>query len=58
MSPVENPPPEVENQHHTYITNRIPWYVHLLWLAFWALAVGYVLVYQFPAIRRELVSPP
>jgi len=26
----ENTPPEEENKNHTYVTNRIPWFVHLL----------------------------
>jgi hypothetical protein len=58
MARPENLPPETENVHHTYVTNRIPWYVHLIWLTFWVLAVGYILVYQFPAIRKEFLNPP
>ncbi len=54
----ENLPPEVENKNHTYVTNRIPWYVHLIWLAFWIMAISYILYYQLPAIRTEFLNPP
>lgn len=49
---------ETEHQHHRYVGNRIPWYIHLLWIAFWSFAVIYVVVYVFPALRSELLSPP
>lgn len=58
MQRPDNPSPEAENVHHTYVTNRIPWYVHVLWVMFWALAVGYILTYQFPIIRTEILNPP
>ena len=58
MNNVDRNPPEVENRHHTYVTNRIPWFVHVLWALFWILAIAYVLVYQFPAIRHEILTPP
>jgi len=58
MSVPESPPAEVENQNHRYVTNAIPWFVHLLWLLFWMLAIWYVLSFLFPAMRAELVSPP
>jgi hypothetical protein len=51
-------PPEVENRNHTYITNQIPWYVHALWITYWAMAISYVLYYQFPVIRTEFLTPP
>lgn len=54
----ENPPPEEENRNHSYITNRIPWFVHLIWVIFWLLAIAYVLTYQLPAIRTEFLNPP
>jgi hypothetical protein len=50
--------PEVENQHHTYVTNRIPWLVHAMWLGFWILCIAYLILYQFPAFRTEILSPP
>jgi hypothetical protein len=37
---------------------QIPWYVHLVWISFWLLAAYYVLVYLFPAMRAELLTPP
>jgi hypothetical protein len=42
-----------ERTHHRYVTNRIPWYVHLLWFCFWALAIGYIVSYLIPALRNE-----
>jgi hypothetical protein len=54
----ENTTPEEENKNHTYTTNRIPWYVHVIWVTFWVLAITYVLVYQFPVVRKEFLNPP
>jgi len=51
-------PPEEENKYHTYITNRIPWWVHLIWVSFWILAIWYVLSFQFPIIGTEILNPP
>lgn len=47
-----------EGRFHTYVGNRIPWYVRLIWLLFWIFAVGYVIVYLFPALQVEITSPP
>lgn len=58
MNETDNPPPEQENQFHTYVTHRVPWFVHVLWLCFWILAIWYVLTYQFPIIQSEFKSPP
>jgi hypothetical protein len=54
----ENTSPEEENKNHTYVTNRIPWFVHALWIIFWIMAITYVLSYQFPVIRTEFLNPP
>ena len=54
----EDLPPEVENQHHTYITNQIPWYVHLIWVTYWIMAITYIIYYQFPVISSEFLNPP
>jgi len=54
----ENAPPEEENKHHTYVTNRIPWFVHVLWILFWMMAIAYILTYQLPVIRTEFLNPP
>jgi hypothetical protein len=51
-------PPEIENKNHTYTTNQIPWYVHVLWISYWVLAISYVLYYQLPVIRTEFLTPP
>ena len=50
--------PDVEHRFHFYTTNRIPWYVRLVWVLFWAFAIYYALQYLFPELRAELTSPP
>jgi hypothetical protein len=50
--------PEMENRFHTYVGNRIPWYVRLIWLCFWVFAVYYVLRYLFPDLQAEILNPP
>ncbi|RIK85346.1 MAG: hypothetical protein DCC67_04125 [Planctomycetota bacterium] len=47
-----------EGRFHTYVSNRIPWYVRLIWLLFWIFAVGYVIMYLFPALQVEITNPP
>jgi hypothetical protein len=59
----ESVPPEDtsaarENRFHTYVGNRIPWYVRLIWLLFWVFAVSYVILYLFPALQVEITNPP
>lgn len=56
--PVQQPTPEEENRNHDYVSHTIPWYVHLMWISFWILAVSYVLIYQIPSLRKEILSPP
>jgi hypothetical protein len=58
MTTPEQGSPDVEEKHHRYITNRIPWYVHLIWISFWLFSVAYVVRFLFPAIQKELLSPP
>ena len=43
-----------ENQFHNYTGNTIPWYVRLMWLGFWILAVVYFVRFLFPAVQSEL----
>jgi hypothetical protein len=50
--------PEAEHKNHRYIGSHIPWYVHLLWISFWCFAIVYTFTYVFPAIQKELLSPP
>ena len=47
----------VESQYHTYVGNRIPWYVRLFWLCFWIAAVYYVITYLFPDLQSEIFNP-
>jgi hypothetical protein len=58
MAAPESHAPEVENRNHRYVGNRIPWFVHLLWVSFWLLALYYGLRYLLPAIQREFLTPP
>lgn len=57
-APVKATTPEMEGRWHTYVGNRIPWYVRLIWLGFWVFAVYYTITYLFPALQVEIVSPP
>ena len=54
MADAENTTPEAEHQYHHYSGNRIPWYVRLMWLAFWILAIAYTVRFLFPALQVEL----
>ena len=56
--PVENTPAEVEHRFHSYSSNRIPWYVRLIWIGFWVFAIYYVVTYLFPDLQTEIVTPP
>ncbi|MGE3240041.1 MAG: hypothetical protein AB7G28_13300 [Pirellulales bacterium] len=47
-----------ESRFHTYVGNRIPWYVRLMWLGFWVLAIYYTISYLFPDLQREILNPP
>ncbi|TXT37640.1 MAG: hypothetical protein FD138_605 [Planctomycetota bacterium] len=58
MTQPENQSPEVESRFHHYISNKIPWYVHLMWVLFWIFVVSYVLTNFLPALKIELVTPP
>lgn len=59
VNPAADPnTPEGEKRFHRYVGNRIPWWVHMIWLGFWILAITYVLRYLFPAIRTEFLAPP
>jgi hypothetical protein len=56
-APVSGAPAE-ENRFHTYVGNRIPWYVRLIWLCFWVFATYYVIRYLFPDLQTEILNPP
>lgn len=43
-----------DEQYHQYVGNRIPWYVRLMWLGFWVLAVYYTIRFLFPSLQVEL----
>ncbi len=53
MAEPEHASAEVEHEFHHYTGNRIPWYVRLIWLGFWAFAIYYTIRYLFPAIQTE-----
>jgi hypothetical protein len=56
--PVEQTSAETEHRWHSYVGNRIPWYVRLMWLSFWVFAVYYTITYLFTSLQVEIVSPP
>lgn len=58
MNQVDNPSPEVEHRFHQYTGNRIPWYVRLIWIGFWAFAIYYTVTYLFPNLQMELLKRP
>jgi hypothetical protein len=47
-----------ESRYHQYRGNQIPWYVRLMWLGFWVLAVAYTIRWLFPALQDELFKTP
>jgi len=49
-------PVGTEKKYHKYVSNDIPWYVRVLWLGFWVLAVVYTVRFMFPAIQLELIT--
>jgi len=53
----EDTPAAVENRFHTYVGNRIPWYVRLIWICFWVFAVYYVIAYLFPDLQTSVFKP-
>jgi hypothetical protein len=58
MSDVDHSTAEMENQYHHYTGNAIPWYVRLMWLGFWILAIAYTIRLLFPAMQAELFKQP
>jgi hypothetical protein len=57
-TPVEKTTAKEESRWHSYVGNRIPWYVRFIWLLFWVYAVYYTIAYLFPALQVEIVTPP
>jgi len=47
-----------EGKFHHYVGNRIPWFVRLIWIGFWAFAIYYTVRYLFPDLQLELLAPP
>lgn len=58
MSHEHSPSDDAEARHLTYTSNAIPWFIRLMWVAFWIFAIGYAVSFFLPAIQRDLVSPP
>jgi hypothetical protein len=50
--------PEAEARFHTYRGHDIPIYVRLMWVAYYCLAIFYVLIFLFPSLQRELAARP
>ena len=58
MANVNQGSAEAEHRHHSYVGNRIPWYVRLIWLGFWVFAVYYTIRYLFPSLQTDLFPGP
>ena len=58
MSVPEPRTPVEESRHHTYVGTAIPWYVRLMWVAFWIMSIWYVITFLLPALKREMITPP
>ena len=43
---------EQDRQYHTYTTHRIPWYIRMMWIAYWIAAVWYVIKYAIPTAKN------
>lgn len=56
--PPDSTSAKIESRWHSYVGNRIPWYVRLIWLMFWVFAVYYTIAHLFPALQVEIASPP
>jgi hypothetical protein len=58
MSPAEKVTIEQEAKYHHYSGNRIPWFVHVLWVAFWCFVAYYLVQYFVPAVQLEMHTRP
>lgn len=47
-----------EERFHDYEGYVVPWYVRLMWLGFWILAVWYVVSFLLPILPIEISNPP
>ena len=56
--PVQHTDAQTEGRWHSYVGSRIPWYVRMIWLFYWVIAVYYTISYVFPALQVEIVTPP
>ncbi|MCA9253988.1 MAG: hypothetical protein KDA33_00055 [Phycisphaerales bacterium] len=43
--------PAEENRFHTYSTHHIPWYIRIMWVVFWVLAIYYVVKWAVPMAK-------
>jgi hypothetical protein len=58
MADVEPASAQEDHQYHYYVGSKIPWYVHLIWILFWIMAIAYAIRWLIPALGSELLSPP
>lgn len=52
MSEPSKTSPQEEGTFHTYQTHHIPWYVRVMWIAFWVGAIWYVVKYAIPMAKN------
>jgi hypothetical protein len=58
MSESQRQSAETEHQYHHYTSHTIPWFVRLMWLGFWIIAIAYTVRLMFPAMKDEIFSIP
>lgn len=58
MSQPESATPKEESRYHHYTGNTIPWFVHLIWVIFWIIAIYYAVNWMWPTMQVEMLSPP
>jgi hypothetical protein len=58
MTTPDHRPPELARKHHRFLRPRLPWYIQLIWMAFWLFALAFVVYFLFPALQKQLLSVP
>lgn len=54
MNQAPNQSPQQDAEFQTYTTHRIPWYVHVMWIAFGIGLIWYVFRFAIPSAKSFL----
>jgi len=54
MLEAPNQSPQQDAEFQTYSTHRIPWYVRVMWVAFWLGLIWYVIKFAIPSAKTFL----